>query len=65
MAGMKTGDIKRNRMEFQLDFLEKTKDSMWSLTFTDTDHLMLYLAKYGTDFVFNYRLKYVKRHLQS
>lgn len=64
-AGMKTGEIKRNRMEFQLDFLEKTKESMWSLTFTDTDHLMLYLAKYGTDWVYNYKLRYVKRHLQS
>ena len=65
MSGMKTGDIKRNRMEFQMDFLRKTSDSMWSLTFTDTDHLMLYLAKYGTEWVYNYKLKYQKRHLQS
>lgn len=65
MSGMKTGDIKRNRMEFQLDFLEQTKHSLWSLTFTDTDHLMLYLAKYGTQWVYDYRLKYEKRHLQS
>ncbi len=65
LSGMKTGDIKRNRMEFQMDFLRKTSDSMWSLTFTDTDHLMLYLAKYGTEWVYNYKLKYQKRHLQS
>ncbi len=65
LSGMKTGDIKRNRMEFQMDFLEKTKDSLWSLTFTDTDHLMLYLAKYGTKWVYDYKLQYVKRHLQS
>ena len=65
MAGMETRDIKRNRMEFQMDFLEKTKDSLWSLTFTDTDHLMLYLAKYGTKWVYDYKLSYVKRHLQS
>ncbi len=65
MSGMKTGDIKRNRMEFQMDFLEKTKDSLWSLTFTDTDHLMLYLSKYGTKWVYDYKLQYVKRHLQS
>lgn len=65
MSGVKTGDIKRNRMEFQLDFLEKTKESLWSLTFTDTDHLMLYLAKYGTKWVYDYKLQYVKRHLQS
>lgn len=65
MAGMQTTDIKRNRMEFQMDFLEKTKDSLWSLTFTDTDHLMLYLAKYGTKWVYDYKLSYVKRHLQS
>ncbi len=64
-AGMKTGDIKKNRMDFQMDFLRKTADSMWSLTFTDTDHLMLYLAKYGTEWVYNYRLAYKKRHLQS
>lgn len=65
MAGMKTGDIKKNRMEFQMDFLEKTKDSLWSLTFNDTDHLMLYLAKHGTKWVYDYKLKYNKRHLQS
>lgn len=65
IAGMGTGEIKRNRMEFQLDFLEKTKDSLWSLTFTDTDHLMLYLAKYGTKWVYDYKLRYTKRHLQS
>lgn len=65
LSGMKTGDIKRNRMEFQMDFLKNTADSMWSLTFTDTDHLMLYLAKYGTEWVYNYKLKYKKRHLQS
>ncbi len=65
MSGMKTGDIKKNRMDFQLDFLECNRTALWSLTFNDTDHLMLYLAKYGAKWVYDYELKYHKRHLQS
>ncbi len=60
--GVGTDGIKKNRMDFQIDFLKKTADSLWSLDFTDTDHIMLYVAKYGADWVLNYRLKYKKHN---
>ena len=47
-------------MDFQTEFLKKTADSLWSIEFTDTDHILLYTSKYGADWVRNYRLKYKK-----
>lgn len=60
--GMATKNIKKDRMDFQLDFLRKTADCLWSLDFTDTDHIMLYVAKYGAKWVLDYRLKYKKHN---
>lgn len=60
--GKATMNIKKDRMDFQIDFLKKTADCLWSLDFTDTDHIMLYNAKYGADWVLNYRLKYKKHN---
>lgn len=60
--GLHRQNIKKNRMDFQLDFLHKTADCLWSLDFTDTDHIMLYVAKYGAEWVLNYRLKYKKHN---
>ncbi len=60
--GMATQNIKKNRMDFQIDFLHKTSDCLWSLDFTDTDNIMLYVAKYGAEWVLNYRLKYKKHN---
>lgn len=62
---MLQNDRKRNRMAFQMGFLEDNRDALWSLTFNDTDHLMLYLAKYGARWVYEYKLSYERRHLQS
>lgn len=45
-------DLRRN---FQFEFLEKNKNSLWSVIFSDFDHLLLYLSKYGCDYVCNYR----------
>ncbi len=61
--GMATQNIKKSRMDFQLDFLRKTSDCLWSLDFTDTDNIMLYVAKYGAKWVLDYRLKYKKHNL--
>ncbi len=60
--GMATQNVKKNRMDFQIDFLHKTADCLWSLDFTDTDHIMLYVAKYGAQWVLDYRLKYKKHN---
>ncbi|MBE6746538.1 MAG: radical SAM protein [Ruminococcaceae bacterium] len=60
--GKATVNIKKDRMDFQMDFLKKTAESLWSLDFTDTDHIMLYNAKYGAEWVLNYRLKYKKHN---
>ena len=53
-------EVKQNRMVFERRFLAETADSLWSLGFTDTDHLLLYLSKYGRDFVRDYRLSFKK-----
>lgn len=52
--------VKHDRMTFERRFLAETADCLWSLGFTDTDHLLLYLSKYGRDFVRDYRLQYKK-----
>ena len=62
MNGKETRNIKKERMDFQLEFLKQTADSLWSIEFTDTDHILLYTSKYGADWVRNYRLKYKKHN---
>ncbi len=62
MNGKETRNIKKERMDFQLDFLKKTADSLWSIEFTDTDHILLYTSKYGAQWVRDYRLKYRKHN---
>ncbi len=63
--GKQTKNIKKDRMSFQADFLHETADSLWSLTFSDTDHILLYLSKYSADWVFNYKLKYKKHNFNG
>ena len=60
--GKATQNIKKDRMDFQLDFLRKTASSLWSLDFTDTDHILLYTSKYGAKWVREYKLKYKKHN---
>ncbi|MBQ9913031.1 MAG: radical SAM protein [Clostridia bacterium] len=62
LNGKETRNIKKERMDFQLEFLKKTADSLWSIEFTDTDHILLYTSKYGAEWVRNYRLKYKKHN---
>lgn len=63
--GNSTKNIKNDRMTFQQEFLRQTSDSLWSLSFTDTDHILLYLSKYSADWVLNYRLKYKKHNFNG
>lgn len=60
--GKATVNIKKDRMDFQIDFLKKTAESLWSLDFTDTDHILLYTSKYGAKWVRDYKLKYKKHN---
>ena len=60
--GKATQNIKKDRMDFQVDFLKKTADSLWSLDFTDTDHILLYTSRYGAKWVREYRLNYKKHN---
>lgn len=43
------------RRNFQFDFLDKNAHALWSVVFSDFDHLLLYLSKYGCDYVSEYR----------
>ena len=54
-------EIKRRRNAFERQFLIDTATRLWPHTFTDCDHILLYLTHYGRDYVKNYRLKYKKR----
>ena len=62
LDGKETRNIKKERMDFQLDFLKKNADRIWSVEFTDTDHILLYTSKYGAQWVRDYRLKYKKHN---
>lgn len=61
-SGVSMEQVKHNRLVFEKRFLEETADSMWSLGFTDTDHLLLFLSRYGRDFVRDYRLSFKKKN---
>lgn len=63
--GGSTQNIKKNRMDFQIDFLKSTADCLWSLSFNDTDHILLYLSKYNAKWVLDYRLKYKKHNFSG
>lgn len=57
MDGVSQADRRDLRRSFQFEFTEKNKNSLWSVVFSDFDHLLLYLSKYGCDYVRNYRSK--------
>lgn len=61
-SGVSMEEVKHNRLVFERRFLESTLDCLWSLGFTDTDHMLLYLSRYGRDFVRDYRLSFKKKN---
>lgn len=48
-------DRRKIRRDFQFEFLEEHKHRLWSVVFSDFEHLMLYLSRYGIDYVQSYR----------
>ncbi len=53
--GVPQGDRRTLRRDFQFDFLDENANSLWAVVFSDFDHLLLYLSKYGCDYVNSYR----------
>ncbi|MBR0414504.1 MAG: radical SAM protein [Clostridia bacterium] len=45
------------RRKIQFEFLDKNQHRLWPVVSADFDHVMLYVAKYGVDFVNGYRSK--------
>lgn len=62
LNGKETRNIKKERMDFQLEFLKQNVERLWSIEFTDTDHILLYTSKFGAQWVRDYRLKYKKHN---
>lgn len=53
--GVSQTDRRTLRRDFQFAFLDENAHSLWSVVFSDFDHLLLYLSKYGCDYVSSYR----------
>lgn len=53
--GVSQADRRTLRRDFQFAFLDENKNSLWPVVFSDFDHLLLYLSKFGCDFVSEYR----------
>ncbi len=53
--GVSQADRRTLRRDFQFDFLDENANSLWPVVFSDFDHLLLYLSKYGCDYVSSYR----------
>lgn len=53
--GVSQSDRRTLRRDFQFAFLNENANSLWSVVFSDFDHLLLYLSKYGCDYVSSYR----------
>lgn len=53
--GISQSERRALRRNFQFEFLNENSTSMWPVVFSDFDHLLLYLSKYGCDYVSSYR----------
>ncbi len=52
--GISQLDRRELRRNFQFTFLEENAHSLWSVVFSDFDHLLLYLSEFGCDYVSSY-----------
>ena len=52
--GISQADRRKLRRDFQFEFLNENANSLWAVVFSDFDHLLLYLSKYGCDYVSSY-----------
>ena len=54
-------EVKRKRNAFEKKFLEDTRSRLFAHSFTESDSILLYLVKYGRDYMKNYRLEYKRK----
>lgn len=54
-------EVKTNRNNFEKKYLEDTRDRLFAHSFTESDSILLYLVKYGRDYVRDYRLSYKRK----
>lgn len=59
--GPPSEEIKKHRKDFHNDYIYSKRYNLWNISFSDSDHLLLYIIRYGKDFVKNYRLRYERR----
>ena len=55
VEGVESSVRRAYRRDFQFAFLDENAHSLWAVVFSDFDHLLLYLSKYGCDYVSGYR----------
>ncbi len=53
--GISQLERRKLRRDFQFSLLEENANALWSVVFSDFDHLLLYLSEYGCDYVSSYR----------
>lgn len=54
-------EVKKNRNAFEKKYLEDTRDRLFAHSFTESDSILMYLVKYGRDYVRDYRLNYKRK----
>lgn len=54
-------EVKARRNAFEKKYLEDTQDRLFAHSFTESDSILMYLVKYGRDYVRDYRLKYKRK----
>ena len=53
--GISQADRREIRRSFQFEFLNENENSLWPVVFSDFDHLLLYLSRFGCEYVSSYR----------
>lgn len=54
-------EVKAKRNSFEKKYLEDTRDRLFAHSFTESDSILMYLVKYGRDYVKDYRLSYKRK----
>lgn len=54
-------EVKAKRNAFEKKYREDTRDRLFAHSFTESDSILMYLVKYGRDYVRDYRLEYRRK----
>lgn len=55
IEGVPQWERRKIRRKFHSDFIEANKHCLWPIIYSDMDHMLLYLSKYGLEYVSGYR----------